>query len=159
MDNRAENKRREYELLVKQALALLGEERDLIANSANLSALLFNNLDELNWVGLYFRRGDELVLGPFQGQVACVRIPMGRGVCGTAAASGEVQRIYDVHQFEGHIACDAASNSEIVIPLFNRGEVVAVLDIDSPIVGRFDEVDQEYLQQIAEILTHNSDWP
>lgn len=158
MDSQQESKHSEYQLLVKQALALLGEERDLIANSANLSALLFNNLERLNWVGLYFKRGDELVLGPFQGQVACVRIPMGRGVCGTAASSAEVQRIHDVHQFEGHIACDTASNSEIVIPLFYRDEVVAVLDIDSPIVGRFDEIDQAYLTQIAEILTHNSDW-
>jgi len=145
------NKIADYQLLVKQAQALLSSEADYIANAANLSALIFNQLNELNWAGFYFVRNEELVLGPFQGQVACVRIALGKGVCGTAAATKEVQRIADVHQFDGHIACDAASNSEIVLPLMNQGKVVAVLDIDSPIVNRFDEIDQQFLLEIAQL--------
>lgn len=145
------NKIADYQLLVKQAQALLSSEADYIANAANLSALIFNQLNELNWAGFYFVRNEELVLGPFQGQVACVRIALGKGVCGTAAATNEVQRIADVHQFDGHIACDAASNSEIVLPLMNQGKVVAVLDIDSPIVNRFDEIDQQFLLEIAQL--------
>ncbi len=134
-----------YQRLTKQAVALLESESDLIANLSNLSALLNMELEDLNWVGFYLMRDGELVLGPFQGKPACVRIPVGRGVCGTAVSTNSVQRVYDVHEFEGHIACDAASNSEIVIPFSINGEVAGVLDIDSPSVGRFSEIDEEGL--------------
>lgn len=134
-----------YQRLTKQALALLEDETDLIANLSNLSALLNMELEDLNWVGFYLMKEDELVLGPFQGKPACVRIPVGRGVCGTAVASNQVHRVYDVHEFEGHIACDAESNSEIVIPFSLKGTVAGVLDIDSPKVGRFSQVDEEGL--------------
>ncbi|EWM34845.1 GAF domain-containing protein, partial [Vibrio parahaemolyticus] len=122
----------QYQRLTKQAVALIESEPDFIANLANLSSLLFMELEDLNWAGFYLTKGDELVLGPFQGKPACVRIPMGRGVCGTAAKTNTTQRVYDVHEFEGHIACDAASNSEIVIPFSIKGKVAGVLDIDSP---------------------------
>ncbi|KKO46593.1 GAF domain-containing protein [Arsukibacterium ikkense] len=145
-------KNAQYSLLLAQAQALIADEPDVIANMANLSALLFNSLPDLNWAGFYIMRDGELVLGPFQGQVACVRIPVGKGVCGTAVATGEVQLVEDVHQFEGHIACDAASNSEIVLPLHSNGQVVAVLDIDSPKLARFDNIDQQYLTQLAELF-------
>ncbi|MDW1522159.1 GAF domain-containing protein [Vibrio sp. Vb5032] len=135
----------QYQRLTKQAVALIESEPDFIANLANLSSLLFMELDDLNWAGFYLTKGEELVLGPFQGKPACVRIPMGRGVCGTAAQTNTIQRVYDVHEFEGHIACDAASNSEIVIPLSINGKVVGVLDIDSPSIGRFNETDEEGL--------------
>ncbi len=134
-----------YHRLTKQAIALLESEQGMIANLSNLSALLNMELEDLNWVGFYLMRDGELVLGPFQGKPACVRIPVGRGVCGTAVATNSVQRVYDVHEFEGHIACDAASNSEIVIPFSINGEVAGVLDIDSPSVGRFSETDEEGL--------------
>ncbi|WP_070963394.1 GAF domain-containing protein [Vibrio sonorensis] len=134
-----------YQRLTKQALALIESEPDLIANLSNISALLNMELEELNWVGFYLLQGDELVLGPFQGKPACVRIPVGRGVCGTAIAENQVQRIHDVHEFEGHIACDAASNSELVIPFKVDGKLAGVLDIDSPNVGRFSEVDEQGL--------------
>lgn len=127
-------------------------EHDLIANMANVSALLFNYLDEVNWAGFYLFKENQLVLGPFQGQPACIRIPMGKGVCGTAAAERKVQRITDVHAFDGHIACDAASNSEIVIPLIVNGDLVGVLDIDSPVFSRFDEEDEKGLTAIANLL-------
>lgn len=135
----------QYQRLTKQAVALIESEKDYIANLANISSLLFMELDDLNWAGFYLKKGDELVLGPFQGKPACVRIPIGRGVCGTAAQTNSVQRVYDVHEFEGHIACDAASNSEIVIPFTINGEVAGVLDIDSPNIGRFNEIDEEGL--------------
>lgn len=134
-----------YQRLTKQASALIESETDLIANLANISALLYMELDELNWAGFYLMKEDELVLGPFQGQPACVRIPVGRGVCGTAVSTNTVQRIHDVHEFEGHIACDAASNSEIVIPFSINGKIAGVLDIDSPNIGRFSEIDEEGL--------------
>ncbi|MEI8670928.1 GAF domain-containing protein [Vibrio sp. SA48] len=137
-----------YQRLTKQALALLESETDLIANLSNLSALLNMELEDLNWVGFYLIKDGELVLGPFQGQPACVRIPLGRGVCGTAAASNTVQRIYDVHEFEGHIACDAVSNSELVIPFSINGNVAGVLDIDSPSIGRFSEIDEKGLTEL-----------
>ncbi|NOI12977.1 GAF domain-containing protein [Vibrio hepatarius] len=133
----------QYQRLTKQAVALLEDETDLIANLSNLSALLNMELEQLNWVGFYLMKEEQLVLGPFQGKPACVRIPVGRGVCGTAVATNTVQRVYDVHQFEGHIACDAASNSEIVVPFSINGEVAGVLDIDSPEVGRFSEIDEQ----------------
>ena len=138
-----------YESLNRQALALLEGEDDLVAAMANFSALLNDNLTELNWVGFYVMRGEQLVLGPFQGKVACTRIPLGKGVCGTAAFTNQTQRVADVHQFDGHIACDSASNSEIVVPVFAQGNVVAVLDIDSPIFDRFDEEDQKGLELLV----------
>ncbi|MGR5233311.1 GAF domain-containing protein [Vibrio rotiferianus] len=135
----------QYQTLTKQAVALIESEPDLIANLANISSLLFMELEDLNWAGFYLTQGNELVLGPFQGKPACVRIPMGRGVCGTAAQTNSVQRVYDVHEFEGHIACDAASNSEIVLPFTINGVVAGVLDIDSPSIGRFNEIDEQGL--------------
>ena len=141
-----------YRLLNQQARALIEQESDLIANMANLSALLFNQLPDLNWAGFYIMRNGELVLGPFQGQVACVRIAVGKGVCGTAVATGEVQLVKDVHEFPGHIACDAASNSEIVLPLRHNNEIIAVLDIDSPKLARFDADDQAGLEQLISVF-------
>lgn len=138
-----------YESLNRQALALLEGEDDLVAAMANFSALLNDNLTELNWVGFYVMRGEQLVLGPFQGKVACTRILLGKGVCGTAAFTNQTQRVADVHQFDGHIACDSASNSEIVVPVRAQGNVVAVLDIDSPIFDRFDEEDQKGLELLV----------
>ncbi|WP_413484970.1 GAF domain-containing protein [Shewanella baltica] len=138
-----------YESLNRQALALLEGEDDLVAAMANFSALLNDNLTELNWVGFYVMRGEQLVLGPFQGKVACTRIPLGKGVCGTAAFTNQTQRVADVHQFDGHIACDSASNSEIVVPVRAQGNVIAVLDIDSPIFDRFDEDDQKGLELLV----------
>ncbi|MDR9828670.1 GAF domain-containing protein [Vibrio sp. FNV 38] len=150
----------QYQRLTKQAVALLESEKDLIANLSNLSALLNLELEDLNWVGFYLMKEDELVLGPFQGKPACVRIPIGRGVCGTAVAQNQVQRIHDVHEFAGHIACDAASNSEIVIPFSINGKIVGVLDIDSPSVGRFSEVDEQGLvflmKEVEELLNSHT---
>lgn len=140
-----------YQALQSQAESLLSGEKNPIANAANLSALLFNELPQLNWAGFYFVEDGELVVGPFQGLPACVRIPIGKGVCGTAAASREIQRVADVHAFDGHIACDAASESEIVLPLIKDGEVIGVLDIDSPIKDRFNADDEAGLARIAEI--------
>ncbi|PWI34176.1 Free methionine-(R)-sulfoxide reductase [Vibrio albus] len=140
----------QYQTLTRQAIALLESETDLTANLSNLSALLNMELDALNWVGFYLLKNDELVLGPFQGKPACVRIPVGRGVCGTAVAENRTQRVYDVHQFEGHIACDAESNSEIVIPFSINGNIAGVLDIDSPEVGRFNENDQLGLENLVQ---------
>jgi len=131
-----------YDTLIRQAEALLADEDDLIAAMANFSALINDNLPDLNWAGFYVVKNGVLVLGPFQGKVACTRIEFGKGVCGTAAASNTTQRVADVHQFDGHIACDAASNSEIVVPVRQHGQVIAVLDIDSPLLNRFDEDDQ-----------------
>jgi len=130
-----------YQRLAQQADALMAEENHLIANLANLSALLFMELEDINWAGFYLYENDELVLGPFQGQPACIRIPVGRGVCGTAASTLQTQLVTDVHDFPGHIACDAASNSEVVIPIVVNGKLIGVLDIDSPSIGRFDNDD------------------
>jgi len=145
-------KEEQYQLVINQLKALLEGEKDQIANLSNASALLNQFLKEVNWVGFYLMKEGELVLGPFQGLPACVRIPVGRGVCGSAVANKRTERIADVHEFPGHIACDAASNSEIVVPLIKDEQVIGVLDIDSPIKNRFDEVDQEYLEKFAETL-------
>ena len=142
----------DYELLNAQAKALVSGEQDFIANMANISALLFNSMEGLNWAGFYRNVNGELVLGPFQGQAACIRIAFGKGVCGTAASTKETQIVADVHQFEGHIACDAASNSEIVIPIIKDNNVIAVLDIDSPHFSRFNEEDEFGLQKIVQTL-------
>ena len=139
----------DYTLLDSQADALLRDEPDALANAANFVALLYNALDEVNWLGIYVLRGDELVLGPFQGQPACVHIDVGSGVCGTAAATLETQRVPDVHEFPGHIVCDAASRSEIVVPLIVDGSLVGVLDIDSPSVNRFSEADQAGIERLC----------
>jgi L-methionine (R)-S-oxide reductase len=145
-----------YELVKKQLLALLHGETNQIANLSNTSALLNQFLDRINWVGFYLMdENNELVLGPFQGLPACVRIPLGKGVCGTAAKKMETVRVEDVHQFPGHIACDAASNSEIVIPLIKDGKLLGVLDIDSPEKSRFDELDQEQLEEFTAILVNH----
>lgn len=142
-----------YQTLQQQVIALLGDESDTIANLANISSLLFMELDQINWAGFYLYKDDELVLGPFQGKPACIRIPIGKGVCGTSAKSLTVQRVANVHSFPGHIACDAASNSEIVVPLVVNGELFGVLDIDAPIENRFSEEDEMGLVEIAFILT------
>ncbi|MBO8156496.1 MAG: GAF domain-containing protein [Bacillaceae bacterium] len=146
-------KEENYKLVLKQLKALIEDEKDEIANLSNASALLNQFLDEVNWVGFYLWKNEELVLGPFQGLPACVRIPFGRGVCGTAVKEEKTMRVADVHQFPGHIACDAASQSEIVIPIYRKGTLFGVLDIDSPIKNRFDKTDEKYLEQFASILS------
>lgn len=147
------DKASQYEQLQAQAKALLAGEHDRIANAANLSSLVFHALPDLNWVGFYFFDGTELVVGPFQGQPACVRIPLDRGVCGAAARTRTTQRVDDVDGFAGHIACDAASRSEVVVPLIDgQGKLIGVFDIDSPVPARFDEVDQAGLEQIARVF-------
>ncbi|MFB9760021.1 MULTISPECIES: GAF domain-containing protein [Bacillaceae] len=146
------SREKNYDTLIRQLEALIAGETNAVANMANASALLHQFLQDINWVGFYVTEGNELVLGPFQGLPACVRIPFGRGVCGTAAATKTTQLVADVHQFPGHIACDAASNSEIVVPLIKNGEVIGVLDIDSPSKSRFDELDQTYLEKFAQSL-------
>ncbi|AHA74271.1 TPA: GAF domain-containing protein [Bacillus thuringiensis] len=142
----------QYETVIKQLDALLTGESNVVANLSNASALLNQFLDRVNWVGFYVTEGNQLVLGPFQGMPACVRIPFGRGVCGVAAETKTTQLVADVHQFPGHIACDSASNSEIVVPIVKEGAVIGVLDIDSPEKNRFDEVDQCYLEKFVETL-------
>jgi L-methionine (R)-S-oxide reductase len=144
-----------YDTLNQQALALLGDEPDVVANLANISSLLFTELSDINWAGFYLYKDAQLVLGPFQGRPACIRIPMGKGVCGTAAQTLTIQRITDVHDFPGHIACDAASNSEIVLPLVVNGELFGVLDIDAPIFDRFTAADETGLTQLAVILVNH----
>ena len=137
-----------YKDLLAAAEAVTNDEPEAIANMANVAALIWQFLPDLNWSGFYRMVGGELVLGPFQGKPACIRIPLGRGVCGTAAASGQTQLVEDVHAFPGHIACDAASASEIVVPVEVNGQVVAVLDLDSPTPARFDAADREGLEMI-----------
>lgn len=132
--------------------AITADEPDAIANMANAAALFWQFLPDLNWAGFYRLIGDELVLGPFQGKPACIRIALGRGVCGVAAATRELQRVEDVHAFEGHIACDAESASELVVPLISAGRLIGVLDLDSPLVGRFDEADAQGCSAIAALL-------
>ncbi|EUJ40133.1 GAF domain-containing protein [Brochothrix campestris] len=143
---------KKYERLVKQTEALLFGETNLIANMSNLSALLNETLENINWVGFYLYENEELILGPFQGKVACVHIPIGKGVCGTAAQQRESIVVVDVHQFPGHIACDSASQSEIVIPIIKEGQLIGVLDIDSPVKERFSTDDQHYLEQVVRYL-------
>lgn len=146
------SKPEQYAQLKAQAQALVHGETDRIANAANLAALIFNALPALNWAGFYFYDGRELVVGPFQGLPACVRIALDKGVCGTAASTRQTQRVEDVDAFPGHIACDSASRSELVVPLVHRGELVGVLDLDSPELARFDEQDQAGLEAVAQIF-------
>ena len=139
----------DYELLNSQLRALIADESDVLANASNFIALTFNAMENVNWLGIYVLRGDELVLGPFQGKAACVRIALGSGVCGTAAATLETQRVADVHAFDGHIACDADSRSELVVPLVHNGKLIGVLDIDSPLVNRFSYDDQLGVEKLC----------
>lgn len=148
-----------YRMMARMLRSLIEDERDPIANMANMSALLFDALEEINWAGFYLFKKDTLVLGPFQGKPACIRIPLGRGVCGTAAAEGRTVLVRDVHAFAGHIACDGASQSEIVVPLVQGKRLLGVLDIDSPSLARFDEEDQAGLEKMASILKEGCDWP
>jgi GAF domain-containing protein len=146
-----------YADLVLQARGIFEGERDWLANAANLSALIFNGLEDLNWSGFYFLRGDELVLGPFQGKPACVRIALGKGVCGMSAAQRKTIVVEDVEKFPGHIACDAASQSEIVVPLIVNGKLIGVLDIDAPLASRFDDEDRRGIEKLAELWLAASD--
>jgi GAF domain-containing protein len=151
-------KRNIYENLLTQLRGILTGETDPIANMANTAAVLFQNLPQLNWAGFYVLRAKELVLGPFQGKPACVRIALGRGVCGTAAQTAQTQVVPDVHKFAGHIACDAASQSEIVVPIILNGQVWGVLDIDSPVLARFNDTDKIYLEKAVALLLANTDF-
>ena len=141
-----------YEDLRSLLKGIVEGERDLIANTANFSALVFNTMPDLNWAGFYLLKEEELVLGPFQGKPACIRIRKGRGVCGTALAQETTQLVPDVHAFPGHIACDAASRSELVVPLFKQGQIIGVFDLDSPLPNRFDQVDADGIQSLLDIL-------
>ena len=147
-----------YDLLLEQARALTQDLTHPIANLANIAALLWQGLEQINWCGFYLMDGGSLLLGPFCGLPACIRIPMGRGVCGTAAQQDAVQRVCDVHAFPGHIACDGASNAEIVLPLHHHGRVIGVLDIDSPTVGRFDETDEQKLRELVALIERCCDF-
>lgn len=151
------NKPTFYMQLAEALAALLGGERDPIANAANTAALLYARLEAVNWAGFYFRQADELVLGPFQGKPACVRIALGRGVCGAAAMRRETVVVPDVYAFPGHIACDSASNAEVVVPILRGDRVIGVLDIDSPILGRFDAEDGEGLERVVAVFCEATD--
>ncbi|MBN2879670.1 MAG: GAF domain-containing protein [Clostridia bacterium] len=157
-DNLSADKNEMYAEIFEYAKMLMDGERDSIANMANISALLNQALDHINWVGFYIAREGQLVLGPFQGKAACIRIEMGKGVCGTAYQTAQVQLVDDVHEFPGHIACDAESRSEIVVPILVNGAVAAVLDIDSPIVKRFDESDKKNLIEICKLISQSCDF-
>ena len=148
----------DYPLLCEQLRSLAESERHWMPLLSNASALLYDALPDLNWAGLYLIEGGSLLLGPFQGKIACIRIPLGKGVCGTAAARDETQLVPDVHAFPGHIACDCASNAEIVVPLHRGGTVIGVLDIDSPQLGRFTEADRAGLEAFARVLEETAEW-
>lgn len=153
--NPAQSKYALYQQICEQLQALIANETNFVANAANTSALLFQSLPDVNWVGFYIAEAQELVLGPFQGKPACVRIPFGKGVCGKAAAERRTLVVADVNKFAGHIACDTASRSEIVIPLLNWGRVLGVLDIDSPSLSRFDDEDAEGLESVVSVFLHS----
>src|SRR5256885_7377296 len=152
MTSQVTSKQELYDQLASQLSSLLAGERDLVANAANFSSLVFHALPDLNWVGFYFAKDDELVLGPFQGQPACVRIRVGQGVCGAGASKCETVIVPNVHEFPGHIACDSASNSEIVVPLMKGERLIGVLDLDSPLLGRFDADDAAGLRSLVRTL-------
>ena len=147
------DKIKDYKLILKQADNLLQNEHDLIANMSNISSLLYNSLPEISYAGFYRFKDNELILGPFQGPIACMHIPIGKGVCGVAAKTQQIQIVPNVHEFSGHIACDAATNSEIVVPLIKNNSLLAVLDLDSNSFNRFDQIDAEYLLKIAELVS------
>ena len=155
-ENKRNAKSAFYEQLATQLSSLLAGEHDLIANAANFSSLVFHSLPDLNWAGFYFVKNGELVLGPFQGKPACVRIKIGQGVCGAGAAKCETVIVPNVHEFAGHIACDSASNSEIVVPLMKDSRLIGVLDLDSPLIGRFDTLDGDGLEKLTRILVQAS---
>ncbi len=148
-----QSKKEMYELLYEQVEALTEGKQHLVSQLANTAAAIYQTLPDLNWAGFYLRDRETLYLGPFQGKTACIHIPLGKGVCGTAALKKETVMVEDVHQFPGHIACDQNSNSEIVIPMYRNNEVYAVLDLDSPVFGRFDREDKEGLERIASLLS------
>lgn len=154
----AANKTELYRQLASQIRGLLDGERDPLANTANLAAMLYHALPQVNWAGFYRLTGDELILGPFQGKPACVRLPLGKGVCSAAATRKQTVIVQDVHSFPGHIACDAASKSEIVVPVVHGGRLLGVLDIDSPVNHRFDSADQEGLEALVAMLVAGCDW-
>ena len=155
---RQDDPEKNYQLMAYMAKRVLEDDKDVIASLANLSAVINGYMDKINWAGFYIMKDGVLVLGPFQGLPACIRIQVGKGVCGTAVAERKTQIVEDVHKFPGHIACDSASNSEIVIPIFKNGEVFGVLDIDSPELNRFGEMENKYLSEICTLLeTHLAD--
>jgi len=149
---RQDDPEKNYQLMAYMAKRVLEDDKDVIASLANVSAVINGYMGKINWVGFYIMKDGELVLGPFQGLPACIRIAVGKGVCGTAVATRETQLVEDVHKFPGHIACDSASNSEIVIPIYKNGEVFGVLDVDSPEFARFGELEDKYLSEICEAL-------
>lgn len=154
----SEDKNIFYKIMIVRLEGLLSSETDWLANLSNATALLYTNLQDINWSGFYFMKNEELVLGPFQGRTACTRIKPGKGVCGAAVVEMKTQLVPDVHLFPGHIACDGASNSEIVVPIIKDGTVLGVLDIDSPSKNRFDELDVKYLQLFVDKLNRYIDW-
>ena len=158
LQNYPQDKAARYDMLLGEARALTDGIDHPVANLANIAALLWQGLPQINWCGFYLMDGGSLLLGPFCGLPACIRIPLGRGVCGTAAASGDVQRVIDVHAFPGHIACDSASNAEIVLPIRANGRVIGVLDIDSPALDRFDEADEAGLREIVALVEARCDF-
>lgn len=157
-DNLSSDKKEMYNEIFEYAKMLVEGEKDAIANMANISSLLNQALKDINWVGFYIVRNDQLVLGPFQGKAACIRIDKGRGVCGAAFAGNETQLVKDVHKFQGHIACDSDTNSEIVVPVSFNGKVAAVLDIDSPLFNRFDDIDKTGLEKLCLLISDSCDW-
>jgi GAF domain-containing protein len=152
------SKKQLYDFMAVRMNTYVTEDPDWCSNLSNASALLWSLIDEINWAGFYLMKDGQLILGPFQGKPACVRIELGKGVCGTAAMTGMTQLVRDVHEFPGHIACDSASNSELVVPILSEGNIVGVIDIDSPKFDRFDKEDAHGLERIAEILARHIDW-
>lgn len=157
-DSSIEKKEEKLRLLNQKLRALIKGEKDWLANLANAAALLYNELEEINWAGFYLYRNNQLILGPFQGLPACIRIDLGRGVCGSAAADRKTYLVPDVHQFSGHIVCDEASESELVVPMLDGDRLIGVMDIDSPVKERFDRLDQKYLEEFVGILIEGSDF-
>ncbi|RBP40628.1 GAF domain-containing protein [Garciella nitratireducens] len=147
-----------YRITLKQLRSFIDGEKDYIANTANAAALLFHNMKDINWAGFYFYKEGQLILGPFQGNCACIRIPLGKGVCGSAAKERKTMVVQNVHKFSEHIACDSASNSEIVVPIIKQDRLIGVLDIDSPQFCRFDEIDKKYLEEFVKILNEYCQW-
>lgn len=154
----ADSKENFYKMLIYRIESYLSDEKDVLANLCNVAALLYDNLEDINWAGFYLMKDGELVLGPFGGKAACTRIKIGRGVCGSAARDRRTYIVPNVHEFEGHIACDSASNSEIVVPIIKDDVLYGVLDIDSPKFNRFDDIDKSFLEKLVEKLNKYLDW-